>query len=130
MGCRPTSFLPLRLKGLKRGPAELLPLLSGGGDAAAAEMTRRGFKRRLHLLESCLPGSRRTWLLVLLLLTVSWGLRHRGMAKAIRGRSLWLAVSNDVVLDSDRQTACMCKTHLLQQYHLCVAKPSSHKQSD
>ena len=59
-GCRPTSFLPVRLKGLKRGPAELLPLLSGGRDAAAAEMTHEGLKRGLHRLEICLLGSRRT----------------------------------------------------------------------
>ena len=85
--CGPTSFLPVRLKGLKRSPAALLPLLSGGGDAAAAEMTHEGLKRGLQRLEICLLGSRRTWLQALLLLTVSWDVRDRGMGNAIRGLS-------------------------------------------
>ena len=84
-----TSFLLVRLKGLKRKPPPLLllpllpPLLllsceEGDGVDAAAEITV-GTQRRLHWLQSCLVGGRRNWLL-LKVSRFAWG---SGMGSAM-----------------------------------------------
>ena len=63
---------------------ELLLPLSGAEGEAAAVMTTDGTKRAVHRVHSGLLGSRRTWLLVLLLLlTVGRDVQGRGMGKAI-----------------------------------------------